>query len=378
MLSGERSGLASLSTSSSRAAVSGGGSDGRVGGGGHMRFSKDGAQQRRVLSAAFQTLLQDSAFGQCVARLHGMPSATLRYGDGLSRTYALNVSFKERRYSMSASADTDPLWGGGGMPSPLASPASISSEATVEGFGHSDQTERNNQERLFAEVAKELVWPLCLFDAVPGFSGEGSGGSGSTNNNNDADAGADADSRLMCTGSIVLVPAIDHATSSRRLRLYRFVGKLMGIAVRTGTVFDLPFAPFVWKLLTNPLVELCVEDLAPLDEGNALKVLSDPELVKKYMKEVGDAFRAVQEEEDEDEVGGEAQGGSYSGVFCVDAAAAARVQFRVLTRRLEQVRLAVAEMRAGMLSVVPGHTMHLFTSEECSRMVCRGFLPPDR
>ena len=92
----------------------------------------------------------------------------------------------------------------------------------------------------------------------------------------------------------------------------------------------------------------------------------------RYVKEVGKAFRAVQNEAKgkEDD--------SSSGAFRVDAAAAARVQFRVLSKRLEQARHAVGEMRAGMLAVVPGHTMHLFTWEECSRMVCRGLLPQKR
>ena len=134
------------------------------------------------------------------------------------------------------------------------------------------------------EVAKELVWPLCLFDLVPGPSERG----GSANNSHGE--------RFASAGNKVLVPAMHHTPRCRRLRLYRFVGKMMGIAIRTGTAFDVPFAPFVWKLLTNPLVELYADDLAPLDQGSALQVLTDPDLVQEYVKEVGKAFRAVQNE----------------------------------------------------------------------------------
>eukprot|EP00946_MAST-07B_sp_MAST-7B-sp1_P000621 g621.t1 len=296
-------------------------------------------------SAEFHILLNASAFGQCVAHLHVVPTDMLRFGDGLLPSFALNVNFKDSKRSLGQLMPTDPHCD---VPSPLTSPASLSSDGT-DGFGQSDQTGRSKQERLFARISEELVWPLRLFEEAEAYQGTMSYRSGSSDKYNDSSA--------------ALVPATGYTTTGRHLHLYRFVGKIMGIAIRTGTPFGVRFAPFVWKLLLNPLEELSVEDLAPLDRGGVLQILSDPELAKDYTKEVEEALRASQSE------------GGQRTPFSVDTDAAGRARTRVLSRRLSNARLAIDEMRTGLLDVVPGHSMHLFTWEECARMVCE---PPLR
>ena len=119
----------------------------------------------------------------------------------------------------------------------------------------------------------------------------------------------------------------------------------------------------VTKLLLNPSEELCAEDLAPLDRGGVLQILSDPELAKDYAAEVEEVLRASQNE------------GGQRTPLSVDTDAAGRARIRVLSRRLSNARLAIDEMRTGMLDVVPGHSLQLFTWEECARMVCE---PPRR
>ena len=279
----------------------------------------------------FRSLLKASVFGQVVSSLHVIPPSMFRFGDGLAQSCALKVSFKmidiEASYNDKFKANN----------SPLASPSSLSSEG-VESQLHPDQMDRENQEQLFLHVAKELVWPLRMFDVVPQdcFNAEHA----SDNRN-------------------VLVPSEIHASSWQRSHLYRYVGKMIGIGLRTCTPFDLPLAPFIWKLLINPGVPLFFDDVAPLDEAGALQVLTDLELAKAHSLEIEETFRAY-------------LGSKMPEKFTIDVEAGVRVRFRVLKDRLDRVRVALSEIRAGMLDVIPGHTLSLFTSQELKELVCEG------
>ena len=57
------------------------------------------------------------------------------------------------------------------------------------------------------------------------------------------------------------------ATSADQIQMFEFLGKLMGVAARSGLFLDITLAPIVWKLLVEEEVEL--EDYEGIDSIGA-------------------------------------------------------------------------------------------------------------
>jgi hypothetical protein len=132
-------------------------------------------------------------------------------------------------------------------------------------------------------------------------------------------------------GAATLVPlfsSTEHVVHGlNRDNALKCVGWMIGVALRTRTSFPLRFAPLVWKLLVDPTVPLTAEDLAPLDSNGALAHLER------------------------------------------EASAQAAVRARVVAVRLRRVKQAMWQVRSGLLDILPGHSLALFTWDEIKDLV---------
>ena len=270
---------------------------------------------------AWHASLDDSVFGQCAACLRSQSKrnpASLRHGDGLSSsTFTLQVLFQN-----------DPVLSSSGNLSP---PSVITSASTPTSANLSAEEGRNGQRRLFALVSEEVVYPLRLFDAIF----------------------ADGDRRT------VLVPSARNSVAGCNAELYRSIGNLIGISLRTNVPLDLPLAPLIWLLIVDPssdlfasvqsddavpadddeAVSVVPEELAVLDHGGALGILCDPARRARHTTEIEEVFGCPAREVPQRVAG-------------------------VLKKRLHTIRGAIEQIREGLLEVVPGHTLTLFSWDE--------------
>ena len=73
------------------------------------------------------------------------------------------------------------------------------------------------------------------------------------------------------------------STRPKHLEMFKFLGCLLGMAFKSGTVIDIRFPPLIWKKLSNE--PLTIEDLKSLDTF-AVKIIEDLIANKKqYSKE---------------------------------------------------------------------------------------------
>lgn len=149
-------------------------------------------------------------------------------------------------------------------------------------------------------------------------------------------------------------PAI---TSAVYLNMFRFLGVLLGIAIRSGSPIDLHLAPPVWKLLAGqPLI---LNDLSEIDADYIHSLL--------YIRDNPDTF-----------VGIEFTAPSASGKEVPLHQAWKYVDMNnyqdyvklAIHMRLHEFDQHVSAVREGMAKVIPIPLLHLFTGAELETMVC--------
>ena len=152
-------------------------------------------------------------------------------------------------------------------------------------------------------------------------------------------------------------------SSAQVLQQYTFLGRLMGIACRTGTPLALDLSPMLWKELAGE--KLALTDLALVDARSAelLKRISRGELVG---------------EEDELEMffvtrlsdGSEVElkpGGATERVTMKNVAEYVALSQQV---RLHECSTQVAAIQAGLAQMVPVELLSLFSWRELEELVC--------
>ena len=286
-------------------------------------------QQQSFSSSEFHALLHASAFGQCVAHLHVVPTEMLRFGDGLLPSFSLSVHFKDSKRSSGHKMASDPHCD---VPSPLTSPASLSSDGT-EGFGQSDQTGRSKQERLFAKISEELVWPLCLFEKAEVFQGTLSYRSSSTENDN--------------TVASCLSPLV-----TSMVAIYIYIALL-------GKLWALRFVPELRLASVRTVRVEVVESI-----GGALRRVWPHWTEAGYSDIVGSRTAKDYAAEVEEVVSISKWGGQRT-PLSVDTDAAGRARTRVLSRRLSVPAWRSTRCAPGCWTWCPG-IPQLFTWEECA------------
>lgn len=147
------------------------------------------------------------------------------------------------------------------------------------------------------------------------------------------------------------------ATSHTHLNMFRFLGALMGIAVRTGSPINLCLAPPVWKQLVG--LPLTLNDLSEIDSDyvqGLLYIRDNPEAC------VGIEFMAPSST-------GE---GVRLHRSCTHLTLDNTQEYvRLSTQfRLHEFDLQTQALREGMAKVIPVPLLSLFTGAELETMVC--------
>lgn len=156
--------------------------------------------------------------------------------------------------------------------------------------------------------------------------------------------------------------------SSLHLAMYEFVGKLMGIAIRTKAPLPLDLPSAVWKPLVGQ--SLTTDDLKDIDQfcGQCLDQLQNPEAydlnAENFSLIIFENFTTALSDGSKVEL---KEGGKD-----IDVTYENRLEYvnLVRQRRLVESRAQVAAMRRGLAAMVPIDALSLFTWEELELLVC--------
>jgi E3 ubiquitin-protein ligase HERC2 len=154
------------------------------------------------------------------------------------------------------------------------------------------------------------------------------------------------------------------ATSPDHLQMFAFLGKLIGMAVRTRNYLELNLAPIVWKAIVEETVTLA--DVKAIDEVacNMLESLKDHDHDDDYFAAVELTFvsysLAGHEVELHPSGASEIVTNSNKAQYCRELEA-------YLTGELRVVAQAV---RAGLSTILPPGILRLITGAELEKMAC--------
>ena len=259
-------------------------------------------------------------FAQCCSLLPLLHTHALRYGDGTKETYCVRVRF--RAGSSGAGQSTSPHF------------------SSIQGQDHLHDW-RKYQQELFKHVANDI---------------------------NQLRSGIFIRGRGSTTALPVLIPAPPtpgSAYTTADKTAFKCIGWMLGVAVRTRTSFALHLAPFLWKILLNPTEKLLKDDLAPLDTSGALEYLVSKEW--KNSSVVNNMMMMKGEEKVESSRKNNLQSGAT-----ITAMNTSHVRPIILRLRLERARAAMSDVRSGLLDIIPGNSLALFTWTEMRSIVAGG------
>ena len=264
-------------------------------------------------------------FAQCCSLLPLLHTHALRYGDGTKETYCVRVRFRAGRAGSSGA--------GGLSTSPHFS--------SIQGQDHLHDW-RKYQQELFQHVANDI---------------------------NQLRSGIFIRGRGSTTALPVLIPAPPtpgsaYTTADRTA--FKCIGWMLGVAVRTRTSFALHLAPFLWKILLNPTEKLLKNDLVPLDTSGALEYL-----ISKEWKN-SSVVNNMMMMEGEEKVESSRKNNLQSGVTNTAIMNTSHVLPIILRLRLERARAAMSDVRSGLLDIIPGNSLALFTWTEMRSIVAGG------
>lgn len=147
------------------------------------------------------------------------------------------------------------------------------------------------------------------------------------------------------------------ANSHIHVNMYRFLGALMGIAIRSGSPINLNLAPPVWKQLVG--LPLTLSDLSEIDSDYVQGLL--------YIRDNPEAFVGI-EFTAPSATGHEVRlHHSWTHVTLENSQEYVRLSTHL---RLHEFDIQVQAMREGMAKVVPVPLLSLFTGPELETMVC--------
>jgi len=167
------------------------------------------------------------------------------------------------------------------------------------------------------------------------------------------------------------------ANSRAQLRQYEFLGKMMGLSLRTRNLLNLKFPSIVWKPLVGSPVDMSDVEAIDVLSSNILKQINHPdakslpsELFNESMADI--KFTVVDSAGKTRPLcpGGEQK--SLTSENCHEYSA------MVQNYRINEFRKQTAAIRQGLGKVVPLEALCLFSWKELEIMVCgRGFASED-
>ena len=147
------------------------------------------------------------------------------------------------------------------------------------------------------------------------------------------------------------------ATSHTHLSMFRFLGALMGIAIRTGSPINLCLAPPVWKQMVG--LPLTLGDLSEVDSDYVQGLL--------YIRDNPDSFVGIDFTAPSSTGEGVRLHQGWSHLTLENAQEYVRLSTQF---RLHEFDKQVHAVREGMARVVPVPLLSLFTGPELETMVC--------
>lgn len=160
-----------------------------------------------------------------------------------------------------------------------------------------------------------------------------------------------------------------NATSKVALSMLSFLGKLMGIAIRSKEFLALNIPAFIWKLLANETPTL--EDLEGIDYSLVKSLLQLRDIEQTGIADA-ETFSSVFFEtfttiSSDDRVVPLLPGGDAMEVTFDNRHEYVSL---VLGYRLHEFDRQAAAIRDGLASIIPLHMLSLYTAEELEEMVC--------
>lgn len=147
------------------------------------------------------------------------------------------------------------------------------------------------------------------------------------------------------------------ASSHIHLNMYRFLGALMGIAIRSGSPINLNLAPPVWKQLVG--LPLTLSDLSEIDSDYVQGLL--------YIRDNPEAFFGI--EFTAPSATGHEVRLHHSWAHVTEENSQEYVGLSTHLR-LHEFDVQIQAMREGLAKVVPVPLLSLFTGPELETMVC--------
>ncbi|XP_063955724.1 probable E3 ubiquitin-protein ligase HERC1 isoform X1 [Lytechinus pictus] len=159
------------------------------------------------------------------------------------------------------------------------------------------------------------------------------------------------------------------ASSEEQLSLFKFLGILFGVAIRTKKPLDLHLAPVVWKQLVG--IPLTTQDLEEVDFLNVQNLRNISDIDKSGVNE--DNFHEVIPLE---RFEGQSADGRFvpvvPGGWSIPLTFSNRKEYveRALAYRLHELDRQVAAVREGMSWIIPIPLLSLLTYRQLEQMVC--------
>lgn len=147
------------------------------------------------------------------------------------------------------------------------------------------------------------------------------------------------------------------AGSHMHLNMLRFLGALMGIAIRTGSPINLSLAPPVWKQLVG--LPLCLGDLSEIDSDYVQSLL--------YIRDNPEAFVGIEFTAPSSTGEGVQLHRSWTHLSLENSQEYVQLSTQF---RLHEFDRQMQAIREGMAKVVPVPLLSLFTGPELETMVC--------
>ncbi|ETO29431.1 hypothetical protein RFI_07691 [Reticulomyxa filosa] len=166
--------------------------------------------------------------------------------------------------------------------------------------------------------------------------------------------------------------------SSYDERMYYFVGKLMGLAIRTKSLLDLNLAPLVWKRICNiPLQE---KDILAVD-AHAFQITGiceEQKVSAEEMQELQTQIEIFDGLTEQMSVTFEIRGSDGNMYSLIPNGSFIPVTHKNVHKfkaayhkfRLEEFDFACFAMRRGLATVIPIHYLNILTWSELEKMVC--------
>nr|CCA15971.1 conserved hypothetical protein [Albugo laibachii Nc14] len=164
------------------------------------------------------------------------------------------------------------------------------------------------------------------------------------------------------------VPNVQARSDNRNVEMYEFLGKLIGIAIRTKTPLDLNLPTVVWKLLVGEPV--CRNDIEQIHRGcfkivDTIQNIENHGITESMFDEIVDTNFTVMSSTNE--VVELVTGGEDVRVTWQDKEIYARA---VENHRLNEFRSCCEDILRGIATILPANTLSLFTWKEFSTLVC--------